>query len=115
MKQALLSPWTVFFTCINNFYTENTTLLELLQSLVITAAVPLVIEWFFTCLSIAIETPYQNRPILAVWRRQLKRLLIVAIVNELPIAIWTSTSLLITIQGRFPKERDCCDFSFTHP
>ena len=47
------------------FYTENKTLLELLQSFVIAAAVPLVIEWFFICLSIAIETRYQNRPIMA--------------------------------------------------
>ena len=54
------------------FYTENKTLLELLQSLVIAAAVPLVIEWFFTTLSIAIGTRYQNRPIMAVWRRQWK-------------------------------------------
>ena len=36
---------------------------------VIAAAVSLVIEWFFTILSIAIETRYQNRPIMAVWRR----------------------------------------------
>ena len=97
------------------FYTENKTLLELLQSFVIAAAVPLVIEWFFTCLNIAIETRYQNRPIMAVWRRQWKRHLIVAIVNALPIAIWTSTSLLIGIQGRFPKERDYCELPFTHP
>ena len=34
------------------FYTENKTLLELLQSFVIAAAVPLVIEWFFTYSSI---------------------------------------------------------------
>ena len=54
------------------FYTENKTLLEELQSFVIAAAVPLVIEWFFTILSIAIETRYQNRPIMAVWRRQSK-------------------------------------------
>ena len=85
------------------FYTENKTLLELLQSFVIAAAVPLVIEWFFICLSIAIETRYQNRPIMAVWRRQWKGYLIAAIVTALPIAIWTSRSLLIAVQGRFPE------------
>ena len=85
------------------FYTENNTLLELLQSFVIAVAVPLVIERFFTILSIAIETRYQNRPIMAVWRRQWKVYLIVAIVTALPIAIWTSRSLLIAVQGRFPE------------
>ena len=97
------------------FYTDGKTVLELLQSFAITTSVPLVIEWFFTCLSIAIETRYQNRPIMAVWRGQWKRHIIVAIVNALPIAIWTSTSLLIAIQGRFTKERDYCNLPFTHP
>ena len=97
------------------FYTDGKTALELLQSFAITTAVPLVIEWFFTCLSIAIETRYQNRPIMAVWRRQWKRHITVAIVNALPIAIWTSTSLLIAIKGRFPKEKDYCELPFTRP
>ena len=97
------------------FYTDGKTVLELVQSFAITTTVPLVIEWFFTCLSIAIETRYQNRPILAVWRSQWKRHFVVAIVNALPIAIWTSTSLLIAIQGRFPKERYYCELPFTHP
>ena len=97
------------------FYTDGKTALELLQSFAITTAVPLIIEWFFTCLSIAIETRYQNRPIMAVWRRQWKRHLLVAIVNALPIAIWTSTSLLIAIKGRFPKDRDYCELPFTRP
>ena len=96
------------------FYTDGKTVLELLHSFAITAAVPLVIEWFFTCMSIAIETRYQNRPIMTVWRRQWKRHIIVAIVNAMPIAIWTSTSLLIAIQGRFTKERDYCELPFTH-
>ena len=97
------------------FYTDGKTVVELLQSFAITTAVPLIIEWFFTCLSIAIETRYQNRPIMAVWRRHWKRHITVAIVNALPIAIWTSTSLLIAIQGRFPEERDYCELPFTHP
>ena len=85
------------------FYTDGKTVPQLLQSFVIAAAVPLVIEWFFTILSIAIETRYQNRPIMAVWPRQWKGYLIVAIVTALTIAIWTSTSLLIAVQGRFPE------------
>ena len=95
------------------FYTEDKTLLELFQSFAITTAVPLVIEWFFTMLSIAIETRYQNRPIMAVWRRQWKRHFIVAIVNALAIAIWTSTSLFIAVQGRFPEVKSYCELPFT--
>ena len=44
--------------------------LQLLQSFSNTTSVPLVIEWFFTSVSIAIETRYQNMPIMAVWRKQ---------------------------------------------
>ena len=63
------------------FYTDGKTVLELVQSFAITTTVPLIVEWFFTCLSIAIETRYQNRPIMAVWGRQWKSHLIVAIIN----------------------------------
>ena len=52
------------------FLHRGLTLLELVQSFAITTAVPLLIEWFFTCLSI--ETRYQNRPIMAVWGSQWK-------------------------------------------
>ena len=41
------------------FYTDT-------QSFVIITAVPLTIEWFFSGMSIAIETHYQNRPVIAV-------------------------------------------------
>ena len=66
------------------FYTVDKTLLELVQSFAITTAVPLVIEWFFTCSIIAIETRYQNRPVMAVWGSQWKIHLTVAMVNTLP-------------------------------
>ena len=95
------------------FYTKDKAPLELFQSFVIATAVPLVIEWFFTCLSIAMETRYQNRPIMAVWRGQWKRHFIVAIVNALAIAIWASTSLLIAVQGRFPEVKSYCELPFT--
>ena len=52
------------------FYTKDKAPLELFQLFVITTALRLVIEWSFTCLSIAVETRYQNRPIMAVWRGQ---------------------------------------------
>ena len=47
------------------FYTDDKTVLLLLQSFAITTSVPLEIEWFFTCLTLAIETRYQNRPVIS--------------------------------------------------
>ena len=96
------------------FYTDGKTVPQLLQSFAITTAVPLVIEWFFTCLSIAIETRYQNRPIMAVWRRQWKRHLIVATLNTFVIALWASERLVIAIEGRFPAVKDYCEKPFSH-
>ena len=96
------------------FYTVDKTSLELLQSFAITTAVPLIIEWFFTCSSIAIETRYQNRPIMAVWRRQWKIHLTVAMGNTLPIAAWSSLNLLTAIEGRFPTVVDYCEMPFSH-
>lgn len=97
------------------FYTDNKTPLHLLQSFAITTSVPLVIEWFFTSVSIAIETRYQNRAVIAVWRRQWKRHLTVAVINALPIVVWSSTNLLIAVQARFPDIKDHCEMPFSHP
>ena len=98
------------------YYTDDKTALLLLQSFAITTAVPLMIEWFFSSVSIAIETRYQNRPVMAVWRRQWKRHLMVAIINALPIAVWASTSLLIpAVQGRYSNVKDYCKMPFSHP
>ncbi len=41
-------------------FLENNSFLKLLQSFAIHTSVPLVIEWFFTSVSLAIETRYQN-------------------------------------------------------
>jgi len=54
-------------------YLQNDSLLKLLQSFAITTSVQLVIEWFFTSVSLAIETHYQNMAVMAVWRRRWKR------------------------------------------
>ena len=89
------------------FYTDR-------QSFVITTAVPLTIEWFFSGMSIAIETHYQNRPVFAVWRKQWKRHLIVAIINALLIAVWSSTSLLIASKSQFDGIKNYCEIQFTH-
>ena len=82
-------------------YLENHTLLTLMQEFVITTAVPLVIEWFFTSMSLAIETHYQNMPVMAVWRRRWRRYILVAIVNTFPLAMFTSSTMLVIVRGRF--------------
>jgi len=98
-----------------HFYTDDKTPLQLLQSFAISTSVPLAIEWFFTSVSIAIETRYQNRAVTAVWRRQWKRHLTVAVINALPIVVWSSTSLLIAVQARFPDFKEHCEMPFSHP
>ena len=65
------------------------------------AAYQLVIEWFFTRASLAIETRYQNIAVMAAWKKQWKRHTLVAVLKAFPIAIWTSTNLLIIAHGRF--------------
>ena len=47
-------------------YLKDDSLLKLLQSFAITTSVQLVIEWFFTSVSLAIETRYQNIAVMAV-------------------------------------------------
>ena len=84
-------------------FLENDSLLTLLRSFVIRTSVPLVIEWFFTSLSLAIETRYQNMAVMAVWRRQWKRHILTAVVNVFPVALWTSVNLLGVVHGRFSK------------
>ena len=54
-------------------YLRDDSLLKLLQSFAITTSIQLVIEWFFTSVSLAIETRYQNIAIMAVWQRRWKR------------------------------------------
>ena len=53
-------------------YLQIHSFLQLLQSFAIHTSVPLVIEWFFTSVSLAIETRYQNMAVMAVWRRRWK-------------------------------------------
>ena len=91
-------------------YLENESFLKLFLSFAKYTSVPLVIEWFFTSVSLAIETRYQNMAVMAVWRRQWKRHILVAIVNILPVAIWTSGNLLVVIRHRFdnvPANQTC--------
>ena len=96
------------------FYTSDNSPLQLFQSFAITTSVPLVIEWFFTSVSITIETRYQNMPIMAVWRKQWRRHIIVALVNMVIISMWSSASLLTAVQQRFKdKFQDHCEMPFS--
>ena len=84
-------------------YLQNVSLLKLLQSFAIKTSLQLVIEWFFNSVSLAIETRYQNIAVMAVWARRWKRHIFVAIVNAVPVAIWTacSNTLLVIARGRY--------------
>ena len=90
-----------FFYLYRLIYLKNISLFMLLRSFAIFTSVPLVIEWFFTSLSLAIETRYQNIAVMAVWRRHWKRHILVACINALPVAIWASQTLLPVVHARF--------------
>ena len=95
-------------------YLENSSSLKLLEKFAVTTAVALVIEWFFSSVSLAIQTRYQNIPVMAVWRRRWKRHVMVAIVNVLPLAMWTTATMLGIVRGRFPNTtNNFCKMPFT--
>ena len=83
------------FLCLR----ENS-LLGALQLFVKSTSFQLVIEWFFTSVSLAIETRYQNLAVMAVWQKRWKRHLLVAIVNVVPLTIYTSEYLLELITNQ---------------
>ena len=84
-------------------YMQNIPLLKLLQEFVIHTVVALVIEWFFTGVSLAIETRFQNIAVMAVWRKRWKRHIFVAMANLCPMALWETASFLEVVQGRFDE------------
>ena len=84
-------------------FLKSNTIIKFLESFAITTSVQLVIEWFFTSVSLAIETRYQNMAVMAVLRKRWKRHIFVAIVNAIPSAIWASTNLLVIVHGRFQE------------
>ena len=78
----------------------NNSIVKLLKTFAVYTSVQLVIEWFFTSVSLAIETRYQNMAVMAVWRRRWKRHIFVALVNTVPLAVWNSICLLIVLRER---------------
>ena len=95
-------------------YLQNISLLKLLQEFAVYTSVPLAIEWFFTGISLAIETRFKNIAVMAVWRKRWKRHILVAITNLVPITIWTTASLLNVVDGRFDEFKgQPCKMPFT--
>ena len=100
---------TDYYTCIDIYHLKDDSLLELLQSFATTTSVQLVIEWFFTSVSLAIETRYQNIAVMAVWQRRWKRHILLAIATTTMSALWISANLLDMAHERFkePLNQPC--------
>ena len=85
-------------------FLETTSVTSIIKEFVLSTSVMLVIEWFFTSVSLAIETRYQNMAVMAVWRCQWKRHTLVAILNVVFIGVWVIVNLLEVVQGHFLGE-----------
>ena len=94
MNQLPLCVLTDCFTYTNSFIFQNISLLTLLQEFATYTSVPLAIEWFFTDVSLAIETRFQNIAVMAVWHKRWKSHILVAMTNLVPLAIWTTQNVL---------------------
>ena len=94
-------------------YIEGEFPLHLLVEFALRTSIALVIEWFFSSVSLTIVTRYQNMAAMAVWRKRWKRHIIVALVNTVPLAIWTSKYLLQIISPRFDDPKQSCKMPFT--
>ena len=84
-------------------YLKDDSLLELLHSFGITTSVQLVIEWFFTSVSLAIETRYQNIAVMAVWQRRWKRHILMLLVTTMSSALWFSSNLVGMAHEQFKE------------
>ena len=95
-------------------FLKNKPPFDLIRLFAIHTSVSLVIEWAFTTGSIAIARRYQNIAVLAVWRRRWKRHILVSTVYAVPVAMWTSTNLLVIVYERFRHASSVpCKMPFT--
>ena len=94
-------------------YVENESFANLFKSFAIQTSILLVIEWLFTSVSLAIETHYQNMAVMAVWRKRWKRHILVAIVNAVPLALWSSGYIIEILHGRFSETNHPCKMPFS--
>ncbi|XP_068743141.1 uncharacterized protein [Montipora capricornis] len=104
-----------FFHLYQLIYMKNISFWLLMISFTKFTAVPLVIEWLFTSMSLAIETRYQNLAVMAVWRKDWRRHFLVALLNLLPLAFWASPHLFSVVQARFkvPLHEVPCKMPFS--
>ena len=94
-------------------YLREEQLNNLLLSFATHTAVSLAIEWVFNSVSVAIETPYQDMAVMAVWRRRWRRHLLLAIANAIPIALFTGGTLLDILHGSSEIFNRPCKMPFT--
>ncbi|XP_068707288.1 uncharacterized protein [Montipora foliosa] len=104
-----------FFHLYQLIYMKNISFWLLMISFTKFTVVPLVIEWLFTSMSLAIETRYQNLAVMAVWRKDWRRHFLVALLNLLPLAAWASPHLFSVVQARFeaPLHKVPCKMPFS--
>ncbi|XP_015779973.1 PREDICTED: uncharacterized protein LOC107357846 isoform X3 [Acropora digitifera] len=94
-------------------YIEGDFPLHLFVEFALRTSVALVIEWFFSSVSLTIVTRYQNIAAMAVWRERWKRHVLVALVNSVPLAVWIGKYLLQIISARFEDPKQSCKMPFT--
>ena len=94
-------------------YIEGDFPLHLFVEFALRTSIALVIEWFFSSVSLTIVTRYQNMAVMAVWRKRWKRHILVALVNTVPLAFWTSEYLLLILSRRFDDPKQSCKMPFT--
>ena len=94
-------------------YIEGDFPLRLFVEFALRTSIALVIEWFFSSVSLTIVTRYQNMAAMAVWRKRWKRHILVALVNTVPLALWLSRHILKIISARFEDPKQSCKMPFT--
>ena len=109
---GLVSANGVFFL-YQLIYVKNESFANLLKSFAIQTSILLLIERFFTSVSLAIEIHYQNMAVMAVWQKRWKRHVLVVIVNAVPLALWSSGSIIEILHGRFSGTNHPCKSPFS--
>ena len=94
-------------------YIEGDFPLHLFVEFALRTWIALVIEWFFSSVSLTIVTRYQNMAAMAVWRKRWKRHILIALVNTVPLAFWTCKYVLQIISERFDDPKQSCKMPFT--
>ena len=92
-------------------YIEGDFPLDLFVEFALRTSIALVIEWFFSSVSLTIVTRYQNMAAMAVWRKRWKRHILVALVNTVPLALYSSKYLFQIMSAQFEHPEQSCKMS----